>query len=947
MTGDDAFALRYEGTRYVLRAYTGTAASVTIPSHVDVLGYQAFKDNTTLISVTVPASVTSMETSVFNGCTNLTTVTLNEGLTGINTSAFEGCASLSAINIPNSVTSIGSDAFRDCASLTSLTLTDSITSVSSVAFRDDNNLRVYVPTPHGSAAQAVSNACNYYVTGDDAFALRYEGTHYVLRAYTGTAASVTIPSHVDVLGYLAFKDNATLTSVTVPASVTGMETSVFEGCANLTTVTLSEGLTGISTSAFDGCASLTAINIPNSVTSIGSDAFRDCASLTSLTLTDSITSVSSVAFRDDNNLRVYVPTPHGSAAQAVSNACNYYVTGDDAFALRYEGTHYVLRAYTGTAASVTIPSHVDVLGYLAFKDNATLTSVTVPASVTGMETSVFEGCANLTTVTLSEGLTGISTSAFDGCASLTAINIPNSVTSIGSDAFRDCASLTSLTLPDSLASISGVAFRNIADLRLSAGCGSYGAGWAADSGYTQVAADAPAGGKQLVLIHDWSVDYAWNADHSAVTGSRTCARDTEHDHGETETVSATSEITTPATCTDMGKTTYTSAAFLNAAFSVQAVTETDVPALGHVWGTPSYAWKSSNTKVTASRTCQRDANHKETETVAATSEITKPATCTAKGKRTYTSAAFANAAFAVQTKTLTNVPALGHDWDEPSYEWNEARTQVTATRVCKRNSSHKETETAAAAGEITTPATCTDMGQTTYTSAAFLNAAFSVQAVTETDVPALGHDWEEPGYEWNEARTQVTATRVCKHNPDHRETETAAATGEITTPATCTEMGETTYMSTAFANAAFSVQVLKEANVPAAGHAWAVVPSVAADSANGVRGGVACAVCGAKQTENRPVSARKVLRVPALMESIEEEAFYGVAAEQVILSGGVTAIGSKAFAGCGSLLIAVIPSSVTSIAADAFSGSDVAVICPDESYAASWCDAHHIPHNPQ
>ena len=60
----------------------------------------------------------------------------------------------------------------------------------------------------------------------------------------------------------------------------------------------------------------------------------------------------------------------------------------------------------------------------------------------------------------------------------------------------------------------------------------------------------------------------------------------------------------------------------------------------------------------------------------------------------------------------------------------------------------------------------------------------------------------------------------------------------------------------------------------------------------------------------------------------------------------VTSIGARAFADCGSLLIAVIPASVNDIAENAFAGTDIAVICPADSYAAAWCDDHHIPHNP-
>ena len=155
---------------------------------------------------------------------------------------------------------------------------------------------------------------------------------------------------------------------------------------------------------------------------------------------------------------------------------------------------------------------------------------------------------------------------------------------------------------------------------------------------------------------------------------------------ETETVDATNEVTTPATCTENEMTTWTSGAFVNKAFEVQTKTEKTGDALGHDWGKPTYEWNDDNSEVTATRVCQRDnCDESESETVDATSEVTTPATCTAKGKTTYTSAAFENEAFSVQDKTLEDVPARGHKWGE----WKVTR-QPTATakgskaRECSR-----------------------------------------------------------------------------------------------------------------------------------------------------------------------------------------------------------------------------------------------------------------------
>ena len=235
----------------------------------------------------------------------------------------------------------------------------------------------------------------------------------------------------------------------------------------------------------------------------------------------------------------------------------------------------------------------------------------------------------------------------------------------------------------------------------------------------------------------------------------------------------------------------------------------------HEWAAPTYTWAEDNSAVTARRVCVHNAAHYETETVNVTSEITLQPSCTLPGETTYT-ASFTNQAFATQTKTLPNVPALQHDWGEPSYTWADDNSSVTATRVCARDANHEETETVNTASEVTKPATCTEPGETTYT-ATFTNPVFAQQTKTVPDVPALGHDWNEPTYTWAEDNSSVTATRVCARDASHEETETEETDSEVTKPATCTELGETTYTAS-FTNPAFEQQTKTVANVDPLGH---------------------------------------------------------------------------------------------------------------------------------
>lgn len=80
--------------------------------------------------------------------------------------------------------------------------------------------------------------------------------------------------------------------------------------------------------------------------------------------------------------------------------------------------------------------------------------------------------------------------------------------------------------------------------------------------------------------------------------------------------------------------------------------------LGHCFGAPDYLWSEDRTSVTASRGCER-CDETETETRAASWTLTRSPTQTEKGERTYTTVAFENPAFAVQTVTLPDIPAIG------------------------------------------------------------------------------------------------------------------------------------------------------------------------------------------------------------------------------------------------------------------------------------------------
>ena len=308
----------------------------------------------------------------------------------------------------------------------------------------------------------------------------------------------------------------------------------------------------------------------------------------------------------------------------------------------------------------------------------------------------------------------------------------------------------------------------------------------ADPEFTQTS-DASAGDYySYCAIHDrWEkgdpheatyefVQFDWSSDYSSATAIFKCEQ-TDEIVNVPVTVKRQE---TPATCEESGKIVYTAEAALGEASGIESKTVVTNP-LGHAYDEPVYEWAEDNSTVTATRTCTNDPAHVETETVDTTSEVTTPAKCDEKGKTTYT-ATFENKAFEKQTKTVENIDAAGHDWDE---------------------------------GSVTTDPTCTEPGVKTYT-------CRNDSAHTRTEeIKPIGHAWGEPKYEWAEDNSTATATRTCTNDPAHVETETVDTTSEVTTPAKCDEKGKTTYTAT-FENKAFEKQTKTEENIDAIGHDW-------------------------------------------------------------------------------------------------------------------------------
>ena len=158
--------------------------SLSLPSGITSIGWEAFSGCSGLTSLILPSSLTSIDREAFSGCSGLTSLSLPSGITSIGDEAFSGCSGLTSLSLPSGITSIGSEAFSGCSGLTSLSLPSGLTSIDFNAFSGCSGL-----------------------------------------------TSLSLPSGITSIGGNAFSGCSGLTSIYVYAEkLPNMKSDVFDGC---------------------------------------------------------------------------------------------------------------------------------------------------------------------------------------------------------------------------------------------------------------------------------------------------------------------------------------------------------------------------------------------------------------------------------------------------------------------------------------------------------------------------------------------------------------------------------------------------------------------------------------------------------------------------------------------------------------------------------------------
>ena len=247
---------------------------------------------------------------------------------------------------------------------------------------------------------------------------------------------------------------------------------------------------------------------------------------------------------------------------------------------------------------------------------------------------------------------------------------------------------------------------------------------------------------------------------------------------------------------------------------------TVIEKLGHVWGEPEWNWSEDGTSCTVTFTCKNNPEHKETPEADVTSEVKTPATCTETGVTTYTATVEFNGNTYTDTKEVADIPATGHSYGKPEWNWSEDGKTCTVTFTCEKDENHKESPKVDVTSAVKKPATCTEAGVTTYTATVEFNGKTYTDTKDLADIPATGHSYGEPVWNWSEDGKTCTVTFTCEKDETHKETPKVIVTSAEKTPGTCTEAGVTTYTATVEFNGKTYTDTKEVADIPATGHSY-------------------------------------------------------------------------------------------------------------------------------
>lgn len=225
----------------VLVKYVGTANIVTVPEKVDIIGRNAFKDQTKITKIILPDHISEIQEGAFERCSGVAYITLPGSLRRIGKRAFCRCYNLAYVGINDDVEEFGEECFGFCGKLKTLVLNEKARLVSPSAFNNCSlltELHVAENNPYFTSVAGVlyDKPVKKAVRCPENY--RFD--------------TVSLPDTVKEIGEWCFSRCVKLVDIVLPNGLEAVGAHAFQDSCNIARLTLGDSVRSFDVTAIEG-----------------------------------------------------------------------------------------------------------------------------------------------------------------------------------------------------------------------------------------------------------------------------------------------------------------------------------------------------------------------------------------------------------------------------------------------------------------------------------------------------------------------------------------------------------------------------------------------------------------------------------------------------------------------------------------------------------------------
>lgn len=404
----------------------------------NMISYPCFKGMKTLKSITLPSTMSSISSGAFAGCSNLTEVV------GLENTKITKLGDI----VPFKTSSIMS--YDDLIIINGSEIRIKYVDTSDFS---DNVVGVFQDT----AIKEIKLPANLQMIGANCF-------------IGVPVTEITIPATVRCIGAVAFGSMARL------ETISGLENCVLDYKTTINNQTVDCGFaaffyvegTYYNYPVFGALPMLKSLSLPSYATiyagnktidgSTNTTLIAECPSLETIIMIGDWPQEFSLATSEESDFGInsYQWYLNGKQVTSAMEAGTYTIfpgSDDSEWVVDENG---MIIAYKGSNTTVTVPASVvqngkivQVLGVKSFKNSA-LMNVTLSEGITKIDSGAFANMTKLKSIKFAKTISEIGDKAFENCSSLVSVVLPENTKTVGSDIFIGCSSIKIIVLNNNI-----------------------------------------------------------------------------------------------------------------------------------------------------------------------------------------------------------------------------------------------------------------------------------------------------------------------------------------------------------------------------------------------------------------------------------------------------------------------------------------------------------------